>query len=482
LSVTLSEIQVAFRGEVAGAAELTWSQVSIWRQARRTGRTMNLVVVMPVPEDTTVQEMTAVLRFMIGRHPALRTRMRFSGEQPDEAYPQQVVSASGELPLQILDIDDGDDPDLVAERLRSRYELTWFDYEHEFPVRLGMVRQAGVMVRMVAGYSHMAADGAGLEALGRDLVTRFDRSALAATAPPRVLDPLELARSQGGPAGQRQTAKSLRYWAAQLGRLPDWRAQEPAEPPEPRYAELVAYSPAMELCLRAIAARTKVASNYVLIAAYAVAVARVMDRNPSAVQLVVSNRFRPGFEDTVAQVSQDAICVVDAADATFDEVVGRAWSTATNSSLNAYYDPRECDRLLAETERRLGRPLDVAWHLNDRRAMAGPLEIESPLPEAQLKAALDDALSHTRIFWDRRCPSFEGTLFIQVDSAPDATAPDRAELDEGLPAVYLAIWTDMHHFAADRVEAFVRAMEAVLVEAAFDAKVPTGVQRPAVAA
>ena len=42
---------------------------------------------------------------------------------------------------------------------------------------------------------------------------------------------------------------------------------------------------------------------------------------------------------------------------------------------------------------------------------------------------------------------------------------DLQALAEGLPAVYLEVWTDTHHFALAQVEEFVREMEAVVVEA-----------------
>ena len=48
----------------------------------------------------------------------------------------------------------------------------------------------------------------------------------------------------------------------------------------------------------------------------------------------------------------------------------------------------------------------------------------------------------------------------------------RLSFAAGLPAVYLEVWTDTHHFALAQVEAFARDMEAVVVEAAFD---PTAV-------
>jgi Condensation domain len=475
MAITVSEILVDFRGEGAGTAELTWGQMRLWRTTRQTGRTINIVMAVPLREGTPLGEMVALLRFMVSRHPALRTRLRLTDGPSGPQRPWQVVAESGEVPLQIADIGDGDDPAAVAEELRSRYELTWFDYENEFPVRMGIVRQPGALRTMVVGFSHVMVDGAGLAALTRDTEEHLDRATGTATAPACGLDPLELAQVQRGPAGRRQNGRCMRYWEAQLGRLTPWHNDKPADPREPRFRELVAYSPAMELGLRAIEARTKIRSTYVLLAAYAVAVARVMGRNPSVAQIVVSNRFRPGFADAVLQVSQPGICVVDAAAATFDEVVARAMTAATAASFFGYYDPVERDKLLDEVAERLSRPLDIAWHLNDRRALLASQDGDRVPTGPEAEAALQDALPRTKLYWDRAQPTFDGSLFMQVDSCPEPAIVSRKVLDEGLPAVHMEVWTDTHRFALDQIEALVREMEAVVVEVAFDAKVPTGV-------
>ncbi len=461
MAISVSEIPVDFRGDGAGTGELTWGQAGIWRTTQETGRTMNIATPVTLPEGTSVDEMVALLRFIVSRHPALRTRLSYTGQQP-----RQVVAGSGEVRLQVADIGDGDDPGAAAEELRSRYELCWYDYEREFPVRMGVVRQAGALRAMVIGFSHVMVDGAALAALTRDT-----QHLGQATVPPVVLDALELARVQHGPAGHRLNGRSMRYWETRLGKLSPWHNPVPPEPREPRFRELVAYSPAMAVGLRAVEARTSVQSTYVLLAAYAVAVARVLGRNPSVAQIAVSNRFRPGFAEAVLQVSQPGLCVVDAAAKTFDEVVGRAMLAATTASYYAYYDPAERDRLLAAVAERAGRPLDIAWHLNDRRDLLAGRGMSDP----PTREALADAVPRTKLYWDRALPVFDGSLFIQVDGRPEPTIPGRLALDEGLPTVCMELWTDTHRFAPDQIEALAREMEAVVVAAAFDAEVATGV-------
>jgi Condensation domain len=460
LAITFSEIRVGFHGKGAGAGELTWGQMGIWRATRRNRRNMNLIWPMPLSADTPLTEIVAMLRFLVSRHPALRTRLRFVDGPSQDRRPRQIVAESGEVPLHIADIADGDDPAVATEELRSRYELNWFDYENEFPVRMGVVRQSGMLRQLVVCYSHVMLDGAGLDALYQDL-KHLNRITGEPTAPPAGLNPLELARKQGTPAVRRQSERAIRYWADQLERLPAWRLEEPARRPEPRFAELVVYSPAMEVAMRAVGARTGADGAAVLLAAYSAAVARVFGRNPSVAQVVVSNRFRPGLADIVSQVSQHGLCVVDAADASFDEVVARAQKAVTSASFYAYYDPVACDELLDEMASRRGQPLDISWCLNDRRGRLEPADTDVPT-----EAELMRALPRTKLYWDRTSPKSDGTLFVHVDTAP--LQPSRLVVTERLPALYMKVWADLQHFEHDQVAALIEEMEAVVVAAAFD--------------
>lgn len=469
MSSTVSEIRVAFHGEGSGSGELTWGQRGIWNTMQRTGRTMNIGGVMPLPEGTPVEEIAAVLQFAVSRHQALRTRLWFDeDDRPPGAPPRQTVSESGETVLHVVDIDETEDPAVTAEELRSRYETTPFDHAHEWPVRMGVVRSAGALTHLVVQYSHVAVDGLGIDAIARDLARR-DPQTNRATAPVTGMQPLQIAQAQASPAGLRQSDKALRYWESQLATVPAQRFTPSDDPREPRFWELFCYSPAMHLAMRAISARTSAHTSHVLLAAYAVAIARVTRRSPSVAQMVVSNRFRPGFADAVSQLSQTGICVIDVADCVFDDVVARAWKASAGASLHGYYDGDAHQRLLDDIARRRGEEIDLSCFVNDRRVVAP----DEPAPtEDELRAALP----RTRLRWDRKQPIFDGAFFLQVDSAPDANVPGRLIPEERQqPAVYFAIWADTYALAPRDIEACARELEAVTVEAAFDGKAPTRV-------
>jgi hypothetical protein len=490
MASTMSEILVSFHGEGSGIGELTWGQQEIWTTIRRTGRTLNIGGAMPLPTGTSIEEMVSTLRFMVGRHQALRTRLLLVAEGADvpgvpgvpevqgpvpapfPPFPRQIVAESGEVPLHVVDVDEGDDPVAAAEALRSRYELTPFDYAHEWPVRMAVVRQSGALTHLVVQYCHVAVDGLGIDAVVQDLAN-LDPATGEATAPVRGVRPLELARIQGATAGRRQSDKSLRYWETLLRGVPARRFGESADRREPRFWEIFCYSPAMHLGMQSIAARTGADTAHVLLAAYAVATARITGRNPSVAQVIVSNRFRPDFASAVSQLSQPGLCVIDAANSTFDEVVARAWKAATGAYLHGYYDTVRHREMLDRVARERGEKLDLACFVNDRRNQPGPQPGDRLPTEEDLRAALP----RTTLRWDRKLPTYDGTFYLQVDSGPDANVPGRiTSTEQALPAVYFAIWADTHVLSPADIEAYARELETVIVEAAFDPNVPTRIQ------
>ncbi|WP_034260603.1 condensation domain-containing protein [Actinospica robiniae] len=477
MAVARSTISIRFQGAGSGAGELTWGQVELWDAIVRTGRTFNIGGALPMPPGTTAADVAVMLRFWICRHPSLRTRLRF---EPDEASagsprrpvrPLQEVAAAGEVALHVVDVDAEDDPAAAAEELRVEFEVPAFDYANEWPVRMGVVCRDGEVTHMVVQYCHLAVDGGGIDAMVADLES-LDRTSGLETAPPNGITPLELARSQSTPAGRRASDKSLRHWANALRGVPARRFGHAGEGCEPRFWELYCYSPAMHLALQRIADRTETNTTHVLFAAYAVALARVTGVNPSLAQTIVSNRFRPGLGPLVGAVSQPGLCVVEVADKTFDEVVALAWKAVTAGALHGYYRPDGRNELLDRLSEEHDEPFDISCFVNDRRREA-ELEPGRPLPsEEQVQAALKQSMFR----WERKESTFSGSLFLQVDSGPDLTAPERITPEQlAVPAVYLEVWADTRYLPPDDMETFARTMEEITVQAAFDPAVATGV-------
>jgi hypothetical protein len=445
-SVT-SRMVLPFQGAGAGVGEMTWGQQGIWQTMRRTGRTMNIGGTVPVAPGTTLDDLAAMLRHIVSRHPTLRTRFRYV---PD-GLPQQVVHGSGEIALDIVDVEDG--ADAAAEELRSHYEFTPFDHPNEWPVRMGVVRSAGTPTHLVVQYCHLVIDGFGINAVVRELEGKV---------PVAGLTPLDIAARQRTPAGTRQSERSLRYWAEVLRTIPAERLGSSTDPREPRFWDHIRRSPALYVAVRSIAHRTGVGTGHVLLAIYSVALARQTGRSPSVAQVLVSNRFRPGCADSASHLTQPSVCAIDVVDTTFDAVVNRAWKAGTTAYLHGYFDTLAHNEMLDRVTEERGA-FDISCFVNDRTTQSGPLPLGTPPDEAELRAALPASSA----WWDRKLDTFDGTLYVTFDAA----VPD---------AIDVSVCADTHRLGPREIEALAEQMEAVAVEAAFDGAAPTKVGAVAV--
>lgn len=453
----MSTVVVPFAGEGAGSGELTWGQKVIRAAMRRWDAPLSLGDASPLPPGMTVEQLAGTLGFIMSRHPALRTRLRVGGD----GQVRQEVAAAGEIELEVVDF-DGAEADLwpFAKAMSDRFYRESFDLTQQWPVRMAVVRHRGAPAYLVAMYSHVVLDAGGLAALIADVAARDPRTGRSALPPP-ALPPLEQARWEASPAGRRHSQATLRYWERQLRAIPARRFPPPTEPRPPRIRELLARSAAMDLALRAIAARTGVDNPTVLLAVSATALARVTGLLPSACLVMVSNRFRSGMADTVSPISQPGLCVIDVADAPFDEVVARAWRSSMNAYKNAYCDPDDRDALQARIAAERGADIDIFWFFNDRRTP----EQKAPAGPVPTAGEIRAARSQSWLRW-LETPFDPGSerFFVHVNPEPDV--------------VDLRVTMDSWYVNPADAEAYVRELEAVAVGAALDPAMTTGVREP----
>jgi hypothetical protein len=445
--VRAESILVPFRGEGSGTAELTWGQWHNWPKMRDYPSVFNMGGAMPCPPDTTIADFVDIVKFMMGNHQALRTRLAYD----TDGTPRQIVAESGRLPLEIVAVADDEDPAAVAHQIETRYQNTAFDFEIEWPVRMAVVRQHGKSTHSIVMVSHLAVDAHSLDLLAAGFADRADR-----VADDLVTAPLAQARGQRAKSGQRASAAALRSWERLLRDVPADRFGGCGDPRRPRYWQGAYRSPAGYLAVRAIAARDQTDTAPVVLAAIAVSLARIT-RNPLTVwQLVVSNRFRPGLATAVGPVSQTGLCTIDLTGIGFREAVTRARGAILAAGMNGYYDPRQRDELIAG----LRRDIDITCVVNDRRRP----NLDPPPDVPPTAAEITAATGQGELRWDFTTDRPSDHFYVHVNQVPEA-------LD-------YAICADTHHLGVDDLVACLRGVEAVLVEAALDPDAVTGITRP----
>lgn len=342
-----------------------------------------------------------------------------------------------------LAVVDADDPASAAAEVGKRYQDTTFDSVHDWPVRMAVIRHRDALTHMVVMYSQLATDQHGLDAMMADLA-HFDD----ATPPPPALQPLELARSQQSPAGQRVSAGALRYWERLLRTVPARRFGVSDDPRVPRYQEIGYRSRAAHLAAQVVAARTGVDTSAVLLAAFAIGLWRVTGISPVVTQLLISNRFRPRLADVVGSLTQAGLCVLDVAEVPFDEVVRRARRGTVSAGKNAYYDLRKRDQLVTELGRERGEEIDISCFFNDRRTQNRAPATGLPT-EAEIRAAVPNDEERFIRHVERRTRK----LFCHINDVPDT--------------VDIMIRADTHHLAPADISRCLRHMATTIVEASL---------------
>jgi hypothetical protein len=450
---TAGKVVVRFAGEGSGTGPLTWGQDTVWRGIVGAGSTMWLTGVRELPAGTSVEDVADSLSFLMGRHQSLRTRLLMPEGEPV----QQVVSSSGEVTIDVLDVADDADPLAVAKELQDGYLESELDYAADFPVRMTVVRHQGQARYRVMAMCHLVSDGFGVQAMLADLAAR-DPVTGEPSGPVTATQPLEQASWQQSPAGQRRSMTAERYWQRLLRAIPVRRFPAPDTSQPQRCGRVTFGSRAAYLAIRAIAARADIDTSPVLLAAFAVALARTTGINPVVPRIYVNNRFRAGLADTVSPIAQTCPCIIDVAGITFDEAVQRAYYAGLSAYKNAYFQPRKIRRLVYDVsqERGVEEEIDVSLVYNDRR-MESPRTADGAIAEPdELRAAV---LLHT-LSWEDT-PEAEDDCHIHVLDSPDT--------------INVMVVTDSHYVARDDVEAFLYEMEAVAVAAALDPAATTGV-------
>jgi hypothetical protein len=447
-AVATDRVLVAFAGEGAGVGELSWGQREIWQAMVNQRSSLAVGGRKPLAAGTTVAEIADELRYLMTRYPTMRTRLRFDRD----GRPTQECFASGEVALEIFDVGDDDDPDQVAAAVEARYKTEPFDYVDAWPIRMAVTRRHGTATHMIVLMSHIVTDAAGAMVMFREVATRE-------TGPVPGLQSLEQARWQASPAGERQNARTLRYWADLLRSVPTRRFPDGlADPQTPRHWTGEFRSPVLRTTVRAIAERTGSDSSAVLMVLFAATLARITGINPVVIRPVVHNRFRSHLVGVMCMVAQAGVCGLDVADVTVDEAVRRAEHATRIAYKHAYFDPEQLNDLIAQVAEERDPDLDLACFLNDRRMDRIEEAPTDPLPDPG--EPLPPPVGGT-FDWTIKQDDPVERLFLHLDDTPEH--------------ILLTVCVDTHFMSPAAAEALVRGMETLAVQAAADPATPTGV-------
>ncbi|MFG2917135.1 condensation domain-containing protein [Kitasatospora sp. NPDC048298] len=415
-------LQIAFSSGRTGSGPATWGQRAIWDAVRQLppadAPRYNIATAAPLDPGLPLPVLLTALQQLLHLHDSLHTRLL-----PDESgCLRQVVDGEGLLDVHLQpaeehdghedheDREDHEEPAELGARLHEELAAQAFDTATQWPLRIGAVTAGGLVRHISLVLSHTAVDGTGMGRLVADL------SALCLGSSPEELaelraparQPLEEAEFQNSERGLRRDAGARTQFVRKL-RLGPARLFPPAAAQPGRFPNAVLRSPALPRAVERVAARHRVSTGSVLLAATAAMTARLAGSTEAVLNVVVNNRFLPELANAVSVVAGDGLFHLPDATAEFGEIVRRTHAAAIGTYRHAYYDKlalaAEIDQLTAEGVRLADRSCvfnDTRELLpatadpgGDRTTLSWPVEFE---PRPGLTYALDalqtaDALS-----------------------------------------------------------------------------------------
>ncbi len=450
---------VQFTGAEAGTAPLTWGQKAILQDMRDNDDQFTMFGTIPLPEGSTVEDAAARLSALIHRHAALRMRLRNGpGDRP-----YQQVAGSGQIGLDIVTIpDNADRVDRARyiDHLLATWPLAPFDFRRDWPLRMAVLTQRGTCLHLVWVLSHLVADGTANMLLLRELRQEV---AGRATSDPRRPQILDVARSEQEPQLRQLSSRGMRYWESQLGHIPALTFGEPAHPrghAGQRYWQVRFSSSAAHLATLAIAKRTGTDTSRATLAVIATAIGRATGVHPLTINVMVNNRFRPGLADVFAPIAQNSVVTIDVTDTSIDEVVAQTRSASLAAGVRAYYDPDDLKEVIARSDAERGYPARVSCRFNDQRAMVKRAAEDASLGDVTLEQ-VRQRLTETSLAWHRPLDQLHDQVSIIILNRTDVLS--------------LYLKCDLWCLTNGQVEALLRGIEEVAVEAAFDPTAPTKV-------
>lgn len=377
-------LAVTFTG-VARSAPLTWGQMHMWRPMQWYGaefaglnitRTVDLT---DAPVD--LKACQAAIRRLVESYESVRTRFVQTADGP-----RQQVAGTGVFIVHVLDVDaqtgvdadstsgiapehgraetDREAIDAAARECAERLAAVPFQHDRQWPLRICLVRRAGLVRRIVVVASHLAFDGWSLDRLIANLAAWIRGDTLDL---PEPIQPVDLVAEERSAAGRRRNAQSLAHWQARLGELPPAPIRPAGPRDDPPWQRWALWSSGVATAAMALADRTRTSTSTVMLALAGITAAALQRQRTIGLLLIAGNRITRSQRQIAGSTVQDALLVHTDRGDSLTAVIQETYRNATEAYANAQCDPVALDALRAECARGRGAP-DLSWYFNDARS------------------------------------------------------------------------------------------------------------------
>ncbi|MGH3157382.1 MAG: condensation domain-containing protein, partial [Streptosporangiaceae bacterium] len=163
----------------------------------------NVIIDIGIPPGASQEDVLATINALVERHEALRTC--FLADKP-----VQVVHPPRPVAAELIHVEDGREVRAAAERACADAGWHRIDLVREFPLRARLIMVGSTPARLIITANHVAMDGVSMEILRSEFGTllrgRMDGG--PADLPPVTDQPIDLARRERSPAGQRANTEA----------------------------------------------------------------------------------------------------------------------------------------------------------------------------------------------------------------------------------------------------------------------------------
>jgi hypothetical protein len=441
-------IDLAFAGANGGTFPATWSQRELWWTINhhKPGGFYQLWQTFDLPESWPLDAVIDLLRFLVIRHQALRSKVRLD----DEGRLWQVIAASGSLPVQVEDVPYRADIAEFTTRLRKEYLAVEPDLQQEFPLKLAIITSNGQPRSALLVCSHAVLDSGSLPILQNEVGTLIARKL---DQKEKVLRPVahrpeDQAREEGLESARRITQKSLAYWRSVLMDSPPGLFSEVEAGRAPLWIGSLT-SRAMGEAESALVREAGLASSALYLGATCCVLASVTGKSRMTFRLPAGNRPGVMHRNFVGAVAQHAILNIELIPVSFYELIRLLERRLSLACSRTRYDPDELRQVIREVAAIRGADLDLTYLFNDLRPET------RRQAQRHLRAGSSSSMPESAVSWD---------LLHTANSDIKIRARIGVSAADGDPVLDLA--ADESCMTRPEIERSLRAIETLIVNAA----------------
>lgn len=423
----------------------TWAQQQQWVDLAYLGPQeydANTMIDVPVANPIPLPEAYAVIRALVERHEALRTRY----ELASDGLLWQEVAATGRVPVQLA---YSAEPEGSADELRWQLWESVFDHTRDLASRFGLVTDGIHVSHLVVVASHLSCDEGAVEVLRREIELLLAGAQVQTLPPPR--HPLDIAYRQQSPMAKQMSLRSLEYLRRTMAvATPTMFPEGPSEGQMPRFWHARLDSIAMSRAVDVLAARHRISPTHLLTAATAKTLAGLHKNRECTLRFEFNNRIGENAE-VVGTLTQFGLASIAVDHPTFAETAKAASFACLLACRYAEYDFLEFQRTKAAVEQERGTVLELDCWIN----VHAPAQVErGPMIDNSSSSDIGILTKETTFTWTHRSDHNQAQYYLHVIYSPERTE--------------LAVDADTRYLSPGEIEDCLRGTERVLLEAVED--------------